>query len=160
MFNLQSVQGPDPAQESSGGEEPIQVHALGVQAVPVQPVAEVVELGLGEGGGGPHDHLLPGGEVCAYIHPHSTQAQKDGHLDQALGEVFLQIQHVFTDTLLSCRGNVLAAVQRKVSNPVMVYTDSRTFLDMLGQVKNTKKYPLHLTPDVLWIEGEMIKLHN
>ena len=76
MFNLQSVQGPDPSQESPGSEEPIQVHALGVHllAVSVQPVAEVVELGLGEGRGGARYHLLPEGEVGAYIHPHSTQA--------------------------------------------------------------------------------------
>lgn len=86
----------DPAQEPPRGEEPIQVQVLGVRTLAVQAVAEVVELGLGQGRGWTQYHLLPGRRqvgIQTHVDPHSAQAEQDGHLDEALGEVLLQVQH-------------------------------------------------------------------
>lgn len=98
---LQSVQGVDPAKEPPCGEEPIQVKVLGVHTLAVQAVAEVVELGLGQSRGWTQYHLLPGRRqvgIQTHVDPHSTQAEQDGHLDEALGEVFLQVQHGVLET--------------------------------------------------------------
>lgn len=93
---LQSVQGVDPAEQPPRGEEPVQVHVLGVGALAVQAVAEVMELRLGQSRSRAQDHVLPGRRqvgIQAHVDPHSTQAEQDGHLDEALGEVLLQVQH-------------------------------------------------------------------
>lgn len=95
--NLQSVQRAHPTQQPSCSEEPIQVHTLGVQAVTLlQPVAKVVELRLSQCRGWAKDHLMPRGRqvgLQSHINPDSTKAQQDGHLDEALGEVLLQVKH-------------------------------------------------------------------
>ncbi|GAA6232366.1 uncharacterized [Lates japonicus] len=62
----------------------------------LQVVAEVVELCLGQCQGWTQNHLMPQGRQVGFqshIDPHSTETQQDGHLDEALCEVFLQVQH-------------------------------------------------------------------
>lgn len=57
-----------------------------------QTIAEIVELRLGQGYGRTQDHLMPAGRQVGFqshVNPHSTQAEQDGHLDEALREVFL-----------------------------------------------------------------------
>lgn len=126
---LQSVQGVEPAEQPPRGEEPVQVHVLGVGALAVQAVAEVMELRLGQSRSRAQDHLLPGRRqvgIQAHVDPHATQAEQDGHLDEALGEVLLQVQHGLgarqqtrgaSGTDLSCKSEgcllPLSGVQRR-----------------------------------------------
>lgn len=87
----------DPAQQPACREEPIQVHILGVWTLAVlQAVAEVMELCLGQSRGRAQDHLVPGGRQVGlqpHVNPHSTQAEQDGHLDEAFREVLLEVLH-------------------------------------------------------------------
>lgn len=83
----------DPAQQPSCCEELVQVDTLWVQTVAVlEAIAEVVELRLGQCRTRTQNHLLQGRRqvgLQSHVNPHSAQAEQDGHLDKALGEVFL-----------------------------------------------------------------------
>lgn len=62
----------------------------------LQAVAEVMELRLGQSRGRAQDHLMPGGRqvgLQSHVNPYSTQAEQDGHLDEALREVLLEVLH-------------------------------------------------------------------
>lgn len=99
---LQPVQRVDLLVQTWGSEELLQVHRFGVQTPPA-----VVSLHRSKAGVEPEGRQV---RLQIHVHSESTEAQQDRHLDQALREELLQVQHL----LQELRGAAVSADEEEM----------------------------------------------